>query len=86
MDNRIYITRMNKDEQANSDDIRRFEKSAISEIGRGKKVFIIEKFPQKFFQLATRVRIEKTVEKVASLSAASNAKLFKVLLTGNICD
>ncbi len=84
MVNTVYFTRHNKEEEANADDIRRFEKSAISDIGRGKIVFIIEKYPKKFFQLATRIRIEKVVEKVASLSALSNSRLFKVILTGDI--
>ncbi len=84
MDNKIYFTRHNKEKEANTDDIRRFEKSAIADICRGKEVFIIEKYPKKFFQLATRIRIEKAVETVASLSATSNARLFKVILTGSI--
>ena len=86
MPNEIYFTRYNKDQEATGDDIRRFEKSAISDMGRGKKVFIIEKFPKKFFQLATKIRIEKVEEKVSSLSVASNSRLFKVIRTGSILE
>lgn len=86
MDNKIYFTRFNRGKEANEDEVKRFEKSAISDIGRGKQVYIIEKYPKKFFQLATRIRIEKVAETVASLSAISNARLFKVILTGSIYE
>ena len=79
MGNDIYFTRVNKGKEANEDEIRKFEKSALSDFGRGNKVFIIEKFPKKFFQLATRIKIEKVVEPVSSLSVLSNSRLFKVV-------
>lgn len=84
MDNKIYLTRFNKGKEANEDEVKRFEKSALSAFARGKEVYIIEKFPKKFFQLATKIRIEKVVDNVSSLSALSNSRLFKVVLTGSI--
>lgn len=86
MDNKVYFTRFNKEKEANEDEIRRFEKSALSDFGRGKEVYIIEKFPKKFFQLATKIRIEKVAETVASLSAISNTRLFKVISTCSIYE
>ena len=80
VDNKIYFTRQNKEEEATEENIRHFEKSAISDVQRGKEVFIIEKFPKKFFQLATRIRIEKVVENIPSLSVKSNTRLFKIFL------
>ncbi len=82
----MYCTRQNKGVEATEDDIRRFEKSAIANIGQGKEVYLIEKYPKRFFHRATRIRIEKVAEKVASLSKGSNARLFKVFLTGNIYE
>ena len=86
MDNKIYFTRRNKGKEATNENIRHFEKSALSDIQRGKEVFIIEKFPKKFFQLATRIRIEKVVENVPLLSSRANARLFKVFRTGSIYE
>lgn len=86
MDNKIYFTRFNKGKEANEDDIKRFEKSAISDLRRGKEVYIIEKFPKKFFQLATKIRIEKVIDPVSSLSAISNSRLFKVISTCSIYE
>lgn len=84
MDNKVYLTRNNKNREADGDDIKRFEKTAIADINRGREVYLIEKYPKKFFQLATRIRIEKVAEIVASLPAISNARLFKVFLTNSI--
>lgn len=84
MENAIYFTRPNKDVAASEDDVKRFEKSAIADFGRGKKVFIIEAFPKKFFFYATKIRLEKTTEPVAALSELSNSRLFKVVSTHSI--
>jgi len=81
MGTRVYVTRPNKEKEADQDEIKKFEKSALSYFGRGNQVYIIEKFPKKFFQLATKIRIEKATEPVSSLSALSNSRLFKVILT-----
>ncbi len=81
----IYLTRPNKETEADEDDIKRFEKSAISNFNLGNRVYLIEKFPKKFFQLATKIRIEKASEHFSSLSEQSNSMLFKVFLTNNIC-
>jgi len=84
MDNKIYFTRLNKEKGASEDEVKSFEKSAISDFRRGKEVYIIEKFPKKFFYYATQIRLEKVVDSVSSLSALSNSRLFKVVSTPNI--
>lgn len=86
MDNKIYFTRVNKEKAANEDEIKRFEKSAISDFSRGKEVYIIEKFPKKFFHLATKIRIEKVVDPVSSLSALSNSRLFRVVSANSMYE
>lgn len=86
LDNKIYFTRPNKDEMAKEDEIKRFEKSALSDFSRGKEVYIIEKFPKNFFYFATKIRLEKVTEPVPSLSEASNSHLFKVVTTHNIYE
>ena len=86
MDNKIYFTRLNKGKPATEDEIKRFEKSALSDLGRRKEVYIIEKFPKKFFYFATKIRLEKVVESVSSLSAVSNSRLFKVVSTHSIYE
>lgn len=83
MGNRIYITRPNKEKEANQEEIKQVEKSAISYFNRGNQVYIIEKFPKKFFQLAAKIRIEKVIEPVSSLSKLSNSRLFKISLANN---
>lgn len=79
IDNKVYFTRFNKGKEASEDEIQRFEKSALSDFSRGKEVYIIEKFPKKFFSYATRIRLEKVEEPVSTLSAVSNSRLFKVV-------
>ncbi len=83
MGSRIYITRPNKAKEANQDEIKQFEKTALSYAGRGNQVYLIERFPKKFFQFATKIKIEKVIEPISSLSALSNSRLFKVVLTHN---
>ncbi|HIH33534.1 MAG TPA: hypothetical protein HA227_04780 [Candidatus Diapherotrites archaeon] len=80
----VYFTRTHKGKEANEDEVREFERSALSDFGRGNKVFIIEKFPKKFFQLATRIKLEKVDEPVSSLSALSNSRLFRVVSANSI--
>lgn len=84
MDNIVYHTRSNKDVAASEDDVKRFEKTALADFARGKKVYLIEAFPKKFFYYATKIRLEKVSEPVASLSELSNSQLFKVVSTHNI--
>lgn len=79
IDNKIYFTRFNKGKAASEEEIQLFEKSALSDFTRGKEVYIIEKFPKKFFSHATKIRLEKVDEPVSSLSALSNSRLFKVV-------
>lgn len=86
MNNRIYFTRPNKEKEANEDEIKSFEKSALSDFKRGKEVYIIEKFPKKFFHLATKIKIEKVVGRVSSLSPLSNSRLFRVLSANSIYE
>ncbi len=86
MSDRIYFTRANKEKEADEDEIRSFEKSALSDFKRGKEVYIIEKFPKKFFHLATKIRIEKVVERVSSLSPLSNSRLFRVISANSIYE
>lgn len=81
MDNKIYFTRLNKDKAAGEDEIKRFEKSALSDLGRGKDLYIIEQFPKSFFYFASKVKLEKTVDAVSSLSELSNSRLFRVVTT-----
>ncbi|MFH0954811.1 MAG: hypothetical protein V1777_01795 [Candidatus Micrarchaeota archaeon] len=78
MDNKVYFTRTKKDEAADEDEIFRFEKSALSDIGRGKDVYIIEQFPRKFFNYAAKIKLEKVIEPVVTLSELSNSRLFHV--------
>jgi len=84
MSNRIYFTRANKEKEADEGEIKSFEKSALSDFKRGKEVYIIEKFPKKFFHLATKIRIEKVVGNVSSLSPLSNSRLFQVFSANSI--
>ena len=77
--NKIYLKRPNDENEANEDDIRQLERSAIAGFNMGKEVYIIEKFPKKIFYFATKIRIEKVVDRVKSLSALSNSRLFKVV-------
>jgi hypothetical protein len=86
MDDTIYFTRLNKEKEASEDEIKSFEKSAISDFSKGKEVYIIEKFPKKFFYFATKIKIEKVVDPVPSLSTLSNSRLFKVVSTGSIYE
>ena len=86
INNKIYFTRPNKDEEANEDDIKSFEKTAIADVNRGKEVFIIEKFPKKFFYMATKIRIEKVDEPVAALSDLANSRLFKVVSNNSLYE
>jgi len=81
LSNKVYFTRPNKDTEASEDEIKDFEKSAIANFSKGKEVFIIEKFPKKFFYFATKIRIEKVAENVSTLSVVSNSRLFKVFST-----
>lgn len=86
LSNKIYLTRPNKDIEANEDDVKRFEKFALADFKMGKDVYIIEKFPKKFYYFATKIRIEKVVEPISSLSAVSNSRLFKVISTSSIYE
>lgn len=86
INNKIYFTRPNKDKEASEDDIKQFEKTAIADVNRGKEVYIIEKFPKKFFYMATKIRIEKAEENVASLSALSNSRLFRVFSNNSLYE
>lgn len=78
--NKVYFTRFNEDKIASENEIHSFEKSALSDFTRGKEVYIIEKFPKKFFGYATKIKLEKVEESVSSLSAIANSRLFKVVL------
>ena len=78
MMNKVYFTRAKKNEIADEDEIFRFEKSALSDIGRGKDVYIIEQFPKKFFHYAGKIKLEKVTEPDATLSEADNLRLFRV--------
>ena len=82
----IYFTRENKNKEASAEEIRKFERSAISDFGRGNRVFIIEKFPKKFYQLSTRLKLEKVMEPVSTLSGLSNSRLFKVVSANSIYE
>lgn len=84
--NKIYVTRQNKEKEANEEEIKDFEKTAMADFKKGKDVYLIEKFPKKFYYFATKIRIEKVVEPVSSLSAVSNSRLFKVISTDNIYE
>ncbi|MBN1941429.1 MAG: hypothetical protein JW772_04580 [Candidatus Diapherotrites archaeon] len=79
MDNRVYLTRPNKEKEASDEEIKIFEKSALSGVNKGKEVYLIEKFPKRFFCHATRIKLEKVTENVSTLSALSNSRLFKVV-------
>jgi hypothetical protein len=80
----IYFTRENKNKEASAEEVGKFERSAISDFGRGNRVFIIEKFPKKFYQFAALIKLEKAIEPVSTLSALSNSRLFKVVLANRI--
>jgi|SRR3989338_5124414 len=84
MNDKIYFTRANKEKEADEDEIKSFEKCALSDFKRGNEVYIIEKFPKKFFHLATKIKIEKVVENVSSLSPISNSRLFRVVSANSI--
>ncbi|MBU0635653.1 hypothetical protein KKE06_01375 [Candidatus Micrarchaeota archaeon] len=86
MDNEVYLTRVNKNKAAGEDEIKRFEKSALSSANRGKKVFLIEQFPKQFWYFATKIRLEKVIEPVSSLSKLSNSRLFKVVSTNSMYE
>ena len=79
MGSKVYFTRPNKGKEASEDEIKSFEKSALADFSQGKDVYIIEKFPKRFFHFATKIQIEKVIEPVSSLSAVSNSRLFKVV-------
>lgn len=78
MDNKIYFTRTKKDEPADEEEIHRFEKSALSDIGRGHDVYIIELFPKRFFNYAIKIKLEKVTEIDSSQSEDANSRLFRV--------
>jgi len=82
--NKIYITRPNKDTEATPEEIQRFEKTTLADFGRGKDVYLIEKFPKRFFIHATKIKLEKVDEPVSTLSDESNSRLFRVLSTYSI--
>jgi hypothetical protein len=84
MDNKVYLTRANKEKVATEDEVKQFEKSAIAQLSKGKDVYLIEAFPNKFFGYATRIRLEKEVVSVSTLTETANTQLFKVVATGNI--
>ena len=86
MDNNIYFTRPNKEKEASESEIKSLEKFRMSYLNRGKEVYIIEKFPKRFFYFATKIKLEKVAEPVSSLSALSNSRLFKVILTNNVYE
>lgn len=86
MQHQVFFTRPNKDVAASQEDILRFEKSALSDLGRGKEVYIIELFPRRFFSYAVKIRLEKVVEPIASLPALSNQHLFRVFSTNSIYE
>lgn len=86
MDNAVYCTRLHEDKAADQDEIKRFEKTALSNFNRGKKVFLIEQFPKQFWYFATKIRLEKVEQPVATLSAVSNSRLFKVISTNSIYE
>jgi len=86
MFNDIYFTREKKNQEASVEEIQKFERSAIMDFGRGNRVYIIEKFPKKFYQLATRIKLEKVMEPVATLSELSNSRLFKVVSANSLYE
>ena len=86
MINDVYFTRENKNIEANSEEVLKFERSAVLDFGRGNRVFIIEKFPKKFFQFATRIKLEKVIEPLSTLSPLSNSRLFKVVSANSIME
>lgn len=86
MINDIYFTRENKNTEANAEEVQKFERSALLDFGRGNRVFLIEKFPKRFYQLATRIKLEKVNEPVLTLSALSNSRLFKIVTANSIYD
>lgn len=86
MDNKIYLTRPNKENAATEDEVKGIEKSALSEFSRKKDVYIVEKFPIRFFQYATKIKIEKVSEPDATLSELANTQLFKITTTNNIFE
>ncbi len=86
MDNKIYLTRRNEELVATEDDIKLFEKSALFEFAKGNDVYIIEKFPIKFFGHATKIRLQKVSVPVSSLSEESNSRLFKVVSAHSIYE
>ena len=84
--NQIVFTRNNKETPANEEEIKQFEKTALSGFGRGKEVFIIEQFPKSFFYFASKIRLEKVAAPVSTLSEQSNSRLFKVLSTHSMFE
>jgi len=86
LDNRVYYTRPNKEKAATEDEIIRFEKFVLADIHRGKQFFIIEEFPIKFFGYATKIRLQKVMEPVGTLSEESNGRLYKVVSTSSIYE
>ncbi|MDO8625769.1 MAG: hypothetical protein Q7R47_06815 [Candidatus Diapherotrites archaeon] len=86
MDNKIYVTRENKERVATEDEIKRFEKSALADFAKGKDVYLIEAFPNKFFGYATKIRLERVMIGISTLSDESNSHLFKVVATGSIYE
>ena len=86
MDNKIYFTRANKNIAANEDEIKQFEKSTLSNFSKKKEVYIIERFPKKFYYYATKIRIEKVAKRDSFLSPLSNSRLFQVFPTQSIFE
>jgi len=77
--NKVYLTRPNKEKAASEDEIRQLERSANSYFNMGKEVYIVEKFPKNFFYFATKIRLQKVVDRVKSMPAISNAMLFRIV-------
>ena len=86
MGEKIYFTRPNKDQEANAEEVKSFEKSALSNFKRGNEVYIIEKFPRQFFQFSTKIKMEKITDPVPTLSPLSNSRLYRAVSTHSIYE
>ncbi len=86
MTNKVFFTRPNNEQEASEEEVIRFEKSALADVHRGRDVYIIEQFPRKFFGYATKIRLEKVIQPVATLSELSNSRLYRVVSTHNIYE
>lgn len=86
MQRRVFLPKLRQGKHASGEDILRFEALAVYNLREGREVFTIEPFPKRYFYYLSKIRLEKVVERDPTLDDASNAQLFRVVLTGNIYE